>query len=449
MSVTLQAEEGKVQIGDLKVDGATFNGIYAGPVLRVRPGDLISIQLLNHLAQPTNLHFHGIRTSPLGYSDNVHISVAPGKGFTYHIRIPITQPPGLYWFHAHYHGLSEQQVERGLSGTIIVENPAQPLMTERLFVLKDMAFDAETGNDKIDDELHGLIQSVNGQLDTAELVRPHETQLWQFTNQSADRFFHIALRDHRFRIVAEDGERVIDERWVDTLDIPPAKRFEVMLEGGEPGRYELLSKGAMTGIGVNRRPDRVLGHLDVAGEPAAPAVLPALSPPPDLRQVPIDARQLVTFSETRTLKEKDQVFYINGRTFDANRVDVRASIGTVEEWTIRNDSDDMHVFHIHQIGFQVTEVNGQAVPFTGYVDTVRVPERGEVKLRLPFTDRLIIGRFMFHCHVLRHEDKGMMAQIEVYDPLATSMTARLSHLYLHVWWWVHGVPWSLCGLETT
>ena len=130
-------------------------------------------------------------------------------------------------------------------------------------------------------------------------------------------------------------------------------------------------------------------------------------------------------------------------------MDVRVPLGNIEEWTIRNDSDDMHIFHIHQIGFQVVEINGKPVPFTGYVDTVLVPERGQVKLRMPFTDRVILGRFVFHCHVLRHEDLGMMANIEVYDPVRPSLSARLGLLYRHVVWWWNGVPWSLCGLEDT
>jgi suppressor of ftsI len=121
---------------------------------------------------------------------------------------------------------------------------------------------------------------------------------------------------------------------------------------------------------------------------------------------------------------------------------VRVPLGNIEEWTIRNDSDDLHVFHIHQIGFQVVEVNGKPVPFTGYVDNVLVPERGEVKLLMPFTSRLILGRFMFHCHVLRHEDNGMMANIEVYDPAPTTLMVRLNRLYLHVVWWWQGVPWA-------
>ena len=203
----------------------------------------------------------------------------------------------------------------------------------------------------------------------------------------------------------------------------------------------------MTGAGSARVPDRTIGSLDVAGETMPPAgAMPVQPLPPDLRSVRIDAERTVIFTETTTAHEADQRFFINGKIFDADRIDVRVPLGNVEEWTIRNDSDDLHVFHIHQIGFQVVEVNHQPVPFTGYIDNVLVPERGEVKLRMPFTSRLILGRFMFHCHVLKHEDKGMMANIEVYDPAAPTLMVWLNRLYLHVVWWWLGVPWSLCGL---
>jgi FtsP/CotA-like multicopper oxidase with cupredoxin domain len=449
LDVTLRAEAGKIHIGDLELDGATYNGRYAGPVLRVRPGDLLRVRLINRLSQPTNLHFHGIQTSPLGNSDNVHLSVAPGGRFTYEVRIPATQPPGLYWYHSHIHGLSEQQVMDGLSGALVVDGPgAAPAgLAERLFVLKDMVFDDDTGNARIDGELHGLVQSINGALDTTHTIRPGETQLWRFSNQSANLPFHIALQGHRFRIIAEDGGARVAARSADVLDIMPAARVDALVEGGAPGSYALLSKGAMTGTGDARAPDRVLGHLLVAGEPAASAeALPTPPPPPDLRSAAIGARRVFVFSQSTTLKAEKQLFFIDGRTFDLQRVDVRVPLGSVEEWTVRNDSDDLHVFHIHQLGFQVTAINGAPVAFSGRVDTVRVPERGTVTLRLAFTDPIILGRFVFHCHVLKHEDKGMMAQIEVFDPRPPRLHDRLRRLYLHLWWWAHGVPWSLCGL---
>ena len=128
----------------------------------------------------------------------------------------------------------------------------------------------------------------------------------------------------------------------------------------------------------------------------------------------IDARRLVSFSEDPVTG----LFFINHTTFDHNRVDVRVPLGAIEEWTIRNASDELHIFHIHQVAFQVVSINGKPQPFDGLVDTVKVPIHGEVKVRIAFTDPAIVGRFMFHCHILEHEDKGMMSQIEVYDPQA-------------------------------
>ena len=126
----------------------------------------------------------------------------------------------------------------------------------------------------------------------------------------------------------------------------------------------------------------------------------------------IDAQRTIIFSEDPVTG----LFFINHVTFDHERVDVKVPLGSTEEWTIRNSSEELHVFHIHQLGFQVLSINGKPVPFDGLLDTVNVPIHGEVKIRMAFTDPAIVGRFMFHCHILEHEDKGMMQQIEVYDP---------------------------------
>jgi FtsP/CotA-like multicopper oxidase with cupredoxin domain len=115
------------------------------------------------------------------------------------------------------------------------------------------------------------------------------------------------------------------------------------------------------------------------------------------------------FSET---KDGDTLF-INGKTFDPNRTDVRVKLGAIEEWTIRNVADELHTFHIHQGPFQLVEINGVPQSVDDHRDIVDVPIRGEVKVIIPFTNPLTVGRFVFHCHILSHEDKGMMATIEV------------------------------------
>ena len=172
-----------------------------------------------------------------------HLVIQPGHSLDYEVSIPLTQPPGLYWYHAHLHGLAEHQIMGGLSGTIVVEPPEPISITQRLFILKDMVFDDDTGNAEVDDTMHGIVQSVNGQLTTNEAMRPGETQLWRFTNQSANRALHIALNGHRFRIVAEDGEATINERSVSVLDISPSARVDVLVDAGKVGHYALMAKG--------------------------------------------------------------------------------------------------------------------------------------------------------------------------------------------------------------
>jgi FtsP/CotA-like multicopper oxidase with cupredoxin domain len=152
-----------------------------------------------------------------------------------------------------------------------------------------------------------------------------------------------------------------------------------------------------------------MATLRVAGAPATPATLPsALLPVDDLRPK-VTNRRTIVFTES---KDGD-TFFIDGKTFDMTRTDVRVKLGAVEEWTIRNDADELHSFHIHQTQFQITEIDGVPQPPDGYRDVVDVPIGGSVKVVIPFTDPVIVGRFVYHCHILSHEDKGMMATIEV------------------------------------
>ncbi|MDE3060942.1 MAG: multicopper oxidase family protein [Pseudomonadota bacterium] len=413
LTATLEAKEERVRLGEVTIDGSIYNGEYAGPVLRVHPGDVMKIRLINHLSRTTNIHYHGIETSPLGNSDNIHVAVKPGETFDYEIKIPLTQPPGLYWYHDHTHGISDQNVMGGLSGTLVVEGFAQQFpelagVREQLFVLKDYQFE-DSQDPLIAKTYHNLVQTINGQTMSTIRIRPGETQLWRFSNQSSGRYFHLSLKGHKFRILGDDGRTARKETDVDVLDIKPAQRLDVLVDGGASGEYAMVSEKVLTGNGSSR----TLARLEVSGsEGKTIGEIAAFPQRPDLRNAKIDERRTIVFSQLND----DKNYFVNGRKFDAGRIDLRIPLGNVEEWTIKNDSDDMHVFHIHQIGFQVTEINGVPQPYNGYVDNVRVPERGEVKAIMPFTDPVIVGQFVMHCHVLKHEDNGMMAHVEIYDP---------------------------------
>jgi FtsP/CotA-like multicopper oxidase with cupredoxin domain len=414
LSATLHAAPATITIGAATFPGAIYNGVYAGPILHVRPGDLVHIHLTNTLSEPTNLHFHGLRITPLNQGDNMHVVVPPGASHDYIFRIPADHPPGLFWYHDHLHTEAEAHVMAGLSGTVLIDGFARQFgglagVAEKLLVLKD-ATPADCQGAILKTQLHCRILSINGQESFATTMRPNETQLWRLANESADFTIHLAAPGLRLRIIGHDGTPATAPQDTQTLDVMPASRLDALVTAGPAGTTTLSALHVLTGAGDTFAASRIMGHITIAGPEATPPPPLVFPPQLDLRTRPIDASRVVTFTEN----EKAGAYYVNGRLFDHDRIDLRVPLGNVEKWTIRNQTQDFHEFHIHQLGFQVVEINGAAQPFSGYVDDVDVPAMGEVKLILPFTDPVILGHFMFHCHVLMHEDHGMMANIEIY-----------------------------------
>jgi FtsP/CotA-like multicopper oxidase with cupredoxin domain len=441
LNATLVAEPRSIEIDGVQLDTLTFNGEYGGPVLRVKPGDRMNIHLVNHIATPINLHFHGLHCSPKGRSDNIHgIVVKPGDSFDYRVDIPATQPTGLYWYHTHVHGLSEEEVNGGLSGALIVDGiekavPETANARHRLMVLKTFILDRP--GDAAVQYVHGEVQSINGGVHARIDAQAGATEFWRLTNQSPNNYFHLSVAGFHFRIVALDGVPTRRDIDTDQLDIAPASRIEALVTMPAAGTYSLQSGLSPVGIGQDMQYSRELATVVVSGAPAAAPSsaasdsasdrllatgfrichFPVQRPgealrTTDLRQARNVTPRLIRFTQ---LSDKD-VFLINGKVYDHRRIDTRIPLGAVEEWTIRNDTQDMHLFHIHQVHFEVMSINGVAQPFDRLLDTVRVPEMGNVVVRIAFTDPGIVGRFVYHCHVLMHEDKGMMANIEVYDP---------------------------------
>lgn len=423
LDVTMEAQAGPVMLGQFRINGATYNGIYGGPVLRVKPGDVLHMRLINHLAQATNVHFHGMQVSPLGHGDNSMHLVAPGESWDYELAIPKTHPPGVYWFHTHAHSFAERQLMGGLSGTLVVEGfqdqvPATKPLKERLFALKEFAPDRKGDLDRVPKPFNFVIKTINGQLMPRIDIRPGETQLWRLSDQTANTYFRLSLEGHSFTVVGRDSHPVAHPETVREVMLGPSQRLDVLVTAKGPGDFKLVAEKTSTGPAGDMFAAQNMALMVSQSDPAQPppAPLGALTVVQDpQRPIPgehIDEKRLVSFSEDPVTG----LFFINHTTFDHDRVDVKVPLGNIEEWTIRNASDELHIFHIHQVAFQVVELNGKPVAFDGLQDTVNVPIHGEVKIRIAFTDPTIVGRFMFHCHILEHEDKGMMQQIEVYDP---------------------------------
>ncbi len=413
LSATFVATRKPIEIDGAQIDALTFNGEYAGPVLHLLPGDHLALDLINRTNLPINVHFHGSYASPLGHGDNMHVVVQPGATWQYQLDIPKDQPPGLYYYHTHIHGLAEEEVGRGLSGAMIIgaAAPANAART-RLLVLK--TYDIPDSDQRAPERLHGIVQSINGVAHSQIDATPGATEFWRISNQSPNDYFHLTIPGAAFRIAATDGAPAIHARPATALDIPPAGTMEVLVTLPVAGHTALVAGSTPTGTGAALKITRELAAISLTG-PAARTPPPATPPPlarADLRTAALTARRTVVFTEDADAG----IYFIDGKTFDHRRVDLRVPLGSIEEWTIRNDTDDMHVFHIHQVHFQIVAINGQNQNYDGLANVVRVPERGSVTLRIAFTDPQIVGRFMYHCHVLKHEDKGMMANIEVFVP---------------------------------
>lgn len=423
LDVTLEARETRTKLGAFTINGATYEGVYGGPVLRVKPGDVLHLRLINHLPQATNIHFHGMAVSPQGHGDDSMRMVAPGETWDYVLDIAKDHPPGVYWFHTHAHSFAERQLMGGLSGTLVVEGfqdqiPATRPLRERLMALKEFSPDRKGDLNTVPKPFNFSIKTINGQLMPRIDIRPGETQLWRLSDQTANTYFRLKLEGHSFVVIGRDAHPVARPETVSEVIIGPSSRMDVLVTSKQAGSYRLIAERTSTGPVGDIFPGQNMALMVSRDDPSMP-------PPPPLgpltltdqvmKPIPgdhIDATRLVSFSEDPVTG----LFFINHATFDHERVDVKVPLGSIEEWTVRNASDELHIFHIHQVGFQVLSVNGKPAPFDGIQDTVNIPIHGEVKIRLAFTDPTIIGRFMFHCHILEHEDKGMMAQIEVYDP---------------------------------
>jgi FtsP/CotA-like multicopper oxidase with cupredoxin domain len=434
LETTLEARVVRTRLAGRDATTAAFEGTVPGPTLRVRPGDQLRIRLVNRLDEPTNLHFHGLHVPPTGNGDNPFVHVMPGESLDYELKVPADHPAGTFWYHPHLHGRSADQVFAGLVGAIVVEGdldrvPEIAAARERLLVLTDTTLDGggrvppATMMDAMDGR-EGELVTVNGTSLPTIALRPGEVQRWRILNAGGARFYRLGLAGHRLHRVALDGGPLAAPVAVDDLLLPPGKRAEVLVQAGPAGSYALRSLpydrggmgmgmgGGMMGGGrasASSGAEVPLLRAIVRGEPVA-ADLPArLVDAPDAAADVVAARRELTLSEA--MGPGGMRFLIDGRAFDPDRVDVRARLGTTEEWTIRNATHMDHPFHLHVNPFQVVARDGRPVRPPGWEDTTNLPAGASVTVRIRFKD--FRGKSVFHCHILEHEDRGMMGVVEV------------------------------------
>nr|WP_026266255.1 multicopper oxidase family protein [Arthrobacter sp. 131MFCol6.1] len=430
LQVRLEASAGSMQLGGQQASVLGYNGGVPGPTLRLRGGDVLAVDLVNGMAVPTNLHVHGLHVSPQGNGDNVFNVVQPGHSFSYEYRLPADHPPGVYWYHPHHHGMVADQIFAGLFGAIIVED-AQPVdvSRERVMVVSDITLDGSgtvADASPMDRMLgrEGELVLVNGQSNPKLSARPGERERWRIVNTCVARYLQLRLDGQQMQLLGMDSGRFPTPRNADEVLLAPGNRADVLVTavaGDATLRAVYYNRGSMAGMmgragpapnGGQRSGDLVLATLSVSGAPAAPPpAVPARPAPRDLRTAAVAARRQLIFAVGGMGMGMGMSFTINGREFNASRTDTTVAAQTVEEWTLINPGPMDHPFHLHVWPMQIVEEQGQTPGPSVWRDVVNIPANGQVRVRISFKD--FTGRSVYHCHILDHEDQGMMGVIEV------------------------------------
>jgi FtsP/CotA-like multicopper oxidase with cupredoxin domain len=406
-----------------------------------------------------NIHYHGTNTSPTCHSDEVvHTLINPGETFRYDVAFPFDEPSGLYWYHPHVHGLSEHAVQGGGTGAIVVDGieVLQPLvahMPQRVLVIRDQEV---AGNPMPGGQVPSWDVTLNyvpipyPALTPAIIkTKPNEQQFWRVVNASADTILDLKLLyddvPQPIILVALDGVPIGSQDGtarghlipVTHLRLPPAARMEFIARSPSRSvkRAQFVTSQVNTGPDGDNDPTRVLANIEPVGDVIGPdsSVVRTRMKPwrqrfEGMREVRITAKRRLYFSENETqffitvVGQKPVAFSPN------NPPAITTTQGSVEEWTIQNRTQENHEFHIHQTHFMLLSqnnflINGsRPIPAleNQFLDMVDVPFwDGNPRHPYPSVTVLIdfrgqdIGDFVYHCHILEHEDGGMMAIIRV------------------------------------
>ncbi len=423
LDTTLLLEGKMVGSGASERWAITVNGETPGPTLHVRPGDRMKIVVDNRLMHPTNIHTHGLRVSPSGNADNPFIEIPAGTKFSYEIDIPDNHPGGHFWYHPHLHHHVAEQLGAGFFGAIIVSDEADSALsglTDRLLMLQDSALPkTEAAAFSVSNmaQMEGRESPtvlVSGLIQPTLQAKAGEWERWRLLNASPSRFYKLRVDGAKLAVIGTDGGRLAEPRTVESVSMVPGERVELLVQFSQAGqavlRTEAVARGGV-GMGAGGGITSPAGNLvtfQVEGAGAA-AATPAIPGTLSLERVATTGTREVVFSMGGGGGGQGMQFLIDGKQFEANRVDVRVKLGDIEEWTVRNTSPMDHPFHLHIWPFQVV-AQSPGTPQVGWKDVVNVPANGWVRLHIPFTE--VAGRTVFHCHILDHEDRGMMAIIE-------------------------------------
>lgn len=451
-SFALSAENGSTRFaGGAASDTLGFNGSYLGPTLRMQRGATATATVGNATGNPVSVHWHGLNV-PSNADGGSHRSVV-AAGDNRDFELPIDQPAATLWYHTHVHGRTAPDVHAGLAGAIILDDegsdalglPSTPGVDDLVLVLQDKSFDAD-GRATYDPGMMGVMHGVvgdyvlaNGQLSPVATVPAGLVRL-RLINAGTGTLMRFELGPSAVLIATDQGFLPAPVP-LDTLALAPGERAEILVDMAKSSRsitvtanYATGSMGGMMGggSGMMSGTGRMMGmksETTADGDASiqeliafnVDTALPTITSLPSIfiddPTMPSPGKVVRTFemnAEMGAMNMVRQMFggpsmTINGQGYDKDRIDFRAKLGAIETWRV-SSSMIAHPFHAHGVRFRIVEP--QRPEERGWKDTVLVDGEREllVEIVAPSVDDV---PFMFHCHVLEHEDAGMMGQFLV------------------------------------
>jgi len=422
---------------------AGYSADYLGPVLRVNRGETARLKLGNSISEPVSVHWHGLHIE--GAQDGgPHSPVNPNA--TVNAALDIDQPAATLWYHSHIMGRTGAHVWYGLAGMLLVDDPAAPDsglpgsygVDDLPLVVQDRIFDG-SGNMVYAPRGPSLMMGyrgneilVNGAIRPEASVPAGLVRL-RLLNGSNARIFHFRFDDGRpFAQVGSDGGLLPAPVAMSNLTLAPAERAEIIVDFSDGAAVRLLSgadgnspMGGMMGGMLPRPPLDSSGAFEVMrfavngglvakvstlADSMAGAAVPDFGAPVRRRSFRLDT---MGGGMMGMMGGGGSSMSINGAAMDMAVINQRVKLGETEIWQI-DATDMLHPFHVHGTSFQVLSNGGVAVDpaKTGLKDVVLVNNRAEILVKFTRTATAATP-YMFHCHILEHEDQGMMGQFTV------------------------------------
>lgn len=410
---TVRAQEGETSILEgTKTKTYGYNGTFLGPVIKVKKGQQVHIKTINELREDTTFHWHGLILPGKG-DGGPHEVIRPQEEKDISFRV--NQGAATLWFHPHPMHKTGEQVYKGLAGLLIIEDdeekklalPRDYGVNDFPIILQDRYFTSDHQLDysavKNEDGTVGNTLLINGTVNPYVEVKPEKIR-FRFLNGSNLRNYRLTLSDKRhFQQIASDGGLLNQSIDRSSIFLSPAERAEVVVD------FSSYQDGDT--VNLLNEDGAVVLPIKIKGSAKKTPTLPT-----QLNTVEKETFPNKEVTKKVTLAGMGRMVTINQKQFDPNRIDFTQKVGEEEIWEIYNQPHHMggmiHPFHIHGTQFRVLSINGEEPPESeqGWKDTIAVQPNDRVRIAVRFEEE---GIYMFHCHILEHEDNGMMGQIEV------------------------------------